>query len=121
MYSRNYYEENEDSRRPPDNYNGTSFGGIEENTASEVKEEREAAKEVFSHIPEKEKAGGFFSFLPKNIPLPAFLSKMGISSLSMPKIGTEEIILIAVAAYLFFSKEGDRECAIMLILLLFVS
>lgn len=38
----------------------------------------------------------------------------------LQKIGTEEILLIATAAFLFFSKEGDKECAIILLLLLFL-
>ena len=42
--------------------------------------------------------------------------KFGLQSL-----GTEEILIIAAAAFLFFSKEGDKECAIMLILLLFIA
>lgn len=41
-------------------------------------------------------------------------------SLRLPKIGTEEILLIAIALFLFFSKDGDKECAIMLLLLLLV-
>lgn len=44
-----------------------------------------------------------------------------LSSLKMPKIGTEEILILIAAAYLLFSKDGDRECAIILILLLFVT
>ena len=37
------------------------------------------------------------------------------------KIGTEEILIIATALFLLFSKSGDKECAIMLGLLLFVA
>lgn len=36
------------------------------------------------------------------------------------KFGTEEILISAVALYMFFSKSGDKECAIMLLILLFV-
>ena len=36
-------------------------------------------------------------------------------------IGTEEILIIATAAFLFFSKGGDRECALILLLLLFIN
>ena len=39
---------------------------------------------------------------------------------SLQKIGTEEILIIATAAFLLFSKNGDKECAIMLLLLLFL-
>lgn len=34
--------------------------------------------------------------------------------------GTEEWLLIGLALFLFFSAEGDRECAVILLLLLFV-
>ena len=40
---------------------------------------------------------------------------------SLQKIGTEEILIIATAAFLLFSKNGDKECAIMLLLLLFLT
>ena len=39
---------------------------------------------------------------------------------SLQKIGSEEILIIAAAAFLMFSKNGDKECAIMLLLLLFL-
>lgn len=35
-------------------------------------------------------------------------------------LGLEEILIIAAAAFLFFSKDGDRECALMLVALLFI-
>ena len=34
--------------------------------------------------------------------------------------GMEEILIIGVAAFLFFNKSGDKECALMLLILLFV-
>lgn len=37
------------------------------------------------------------------------------------KIGTEELMIAAVALFLLFSKNGDKECAIMLLLTLFVT
>ena len=35
--------------------------------------------------------------------------------------GTEELILLGIAAFLFFSKDGDKECALILILTLFLN
>ncbi len=43
----------------------------------------------------------------------------GIKSL-FSNIGTEEILIIATALFLFLSKEGDKECAVMLLLLLMI-
>ena len=47
--------------------------------------------------------------------LPSFL---GFDSI---KLGSEEILIIAVAAFLFFTKGADKECAIILLLLLLVN
>ena len=59
-----------------------------------------------------------FSFLSR-LPFGNFLSNIGKNGkFSLQKIGTEEILIIATAAFLFFAKEGDKECAIMLLLLL---
>ena len=62
-----------------------------------------------------------FSFLSK-LPFGNLLSNIGKNGkLGLQKIGTEEILIIATAAFLFFTKEGDKECAIMLLLLLFLA
>lgn len=55
--------------------------------------------------------------IPKN-----FFSKGSLNSIkdSFKKIGTEELLILALAAFLFFSRDGDRECALMLLALLFV-
>ena len=44
-----------------------------------------------------------------------------LSSVKMPKIGIEEILIIGAALLMFFSKNGDKECAIILTLLLFIN
>ncbi|MBR5449212.1 MAG: hypothetical protein IKV43_04400 [Clostridia bacterium] len=40
---------------------------------------------------------------------------------SLQSIGFEEILILAVAAYMLMSQEGDRMCGIMLLVLLFIS
>ena len=50
-----------------------------------------------------------------------FLSALDGLGLSLPAFGTEDILIIATAAFLFFSKSGDKECAIMLLLLIFIA
>ena len=64
-----------------------------------------------------------------------FLSSFGISKLIsslIPKnlfsvnpfhdgIGIEELLILGIAAFLLFSSSGDKECAIMLLALLFVT
>ena len=123
MYTRTY---NDDKRGIliPDSYGGTALtdGGFGEGNDIEDKGKNpwEEEGESASAEPREE----------KNVPtsqkssrwqFPPFLGNIfKNSNLSLQKIGTEEILLIATAAFLFFSKEGDKECAIMLLLLLFL-
>ncbi len=118
MYSRSYYADRDDVPKPPENYNGTVF--LESSEQASAEPEKSESKEVHSEKISSGR-GGLFSMFPKSIELPSFLGRLGIGSLSLPKIGTEELLIIAVAAYLFFSKDGDKECAFMLILLLLVN
>lgn len=53
--------------------------------------------------------GGFISSLLEN------------ANIGLHKIGLEEIILAAAALYLFLSKDGDKECAIILAILFFIN
>ena len=126
MYSRSIYATREDEVRPPENYVGNTFRDIEEkneeNIPEEFKDDTYEANADPSDTKEKEKS--VFSSL---FSAPIFRGLFGnkglpfLSSLSFPKIGTEEILIIAAAVYLFFSKDGDRQCAIMLLLLLLVN
>ncbi len=74
--------------------------------------------------PNSEKDIPVFGFLEK-LPLAGLFKRGGLLGehigIKFPKIGTEEILIIAMALLLFFSKSGDKECAIMLALLLLVS
>ncbi len=45
----------------------------------------------------------------------------GTQHIKLPRIGYEEILLIGIALFLLFNKDGDRECAVMLLLLIFIS
>ena len=40
---------------------------------------------------------------------------------NLQSIGVEEILIIAAAAYMLLSGDGDRECGIMLLILLFIA
>ena len=73
--------------------------------------------------PEAVETGGFLSEVVSNFPLKGIFS--GISAfkperLGLSKIGTEEILIFGLALFLFFSREGDKECSLLLILLLFI-
>ena len=110
MYSRNFYPEAEEKSRLPDNYDGTAFGPSEseECASAAIQEPMEDSKSTPVSI-----FGGGSSLLSGIFG--------GLPSIKMPKIGTEEILILTVAALLFFNKDGDRECAILLLALLFIS
>ena len=114
MYSRSFYGESEATARPPENYSGTAF--TEEKGEDVQKEKVDQASAVLS-----EKKGGIFSSLLSGFSPRIFESGGALGSLKIPKIGTEELLILAAAAYLFFSKDGDKECAIILFLLIFVT
>ena len=62
------------------------------------------------------KSGG--SFLKELLAGKFDFKKAGGVGSFLDGIGTEEILIIAIALFLLFSKEGDRECAVMLLFLL---
>ena len=129
MYTRSYFTE-EKSMDIPENYNGNAFeksidgASREENAESVFLENKEEKCNQNSY---GEKENSLFSFIQRT-PLANLLrlsSKEKRSGYlfgeSGFKFGTEEILITAIALYMFFSKEGDKECAIMLIFLLFIS
>ncbi len=129
MYTRSYTDENRIII--PESYGGVAFGKEEAiHTDSETPGED---TEVFKPTEEKcdrcdipadtdpKRADGIGAFL-KKLPIGGiFTDIFKGGKFSLNNIGTEEILILATAAFLFFSKDGDRECAIMLLLLLFVS
>ena len=123
MYTRTYTEERS-GIIIPDSYGGTA---LIENIQNEKgngedrgKNPWEDAKKETNAANESEETAEAFSPLSK-IKVPSFLSNiLGFDNFSLQKIGKEEILIIAAAAFLFFSKEGDRELAIILLLLLFL-
>ena len=125
MYSRSFYNEKDGNLNPPENYDGNAFKDRGGELSGGGEPTGEKAVEASGTITEKEEKakGGISSLFSSSIFSGLFPSGKipFLSSLSLPKIGTEEILIIAAAAYLFFSKDGDKECAIMLILLLFVN
>lgn len=123
MYSRTYSDD-KSGIIIPDSYGGTALfeAPREENEEPKGKNpwEESDAKEASLSV-----EGG------ETIGASSFLSKLGIANFlpnifknnnfGLQKIGKEEILILATAAFLFFSKEGDRECALMLLLLLFLT
>ncbi len=120
MYTR-IYGADEKTVSIPENYDGNAFR--EEPVAEEPKKsEPLPAPEVSCGAPisVKEEEGVFASLL-KRLPIQSIFGNLGIKSLSSFKIGSEEILIVGIALFLFFSKGGDNELAFMLLLLLFVN
>ena len=108
MYTRSFYKE-EGGILVPENYDGVA---LREERGDSVAEEKAELTES-TRLGESEAA---------------FSPLLGRSSLinSLPflksfNFGIEELLIIGVAAFLFFTKDGDKECAIMLLILLFIS
>lgn len=110
MYSRSFYPEGEEKTMLPENYDGTAF----QNSSAEEGETQEASARI---SPADSQGSGLF----KSGSLPILSGLFGgLPGIKMPRIGTEEIIILTVAALLFFNKDGDKECAILLLVLLFI-
>lgn len=120
MYSRSYYADEAGRVTLPDNYDGTAF--------IDHKSSEENGREIFTESPTENvteascQNNGIFHGLSKSPILSSIFGSFNrFGGLRMPNIGVEEILILATAAFLFFSKDGDKECAIILLLLLLVN
>ena len=109
MYTRTYFPEDE-KINIPEKYNVNAFSDAPE---TEPTEQVEKSEEVMGRA--REDDGGIFGFLSRlgGGIFPVF-GKIG----SDFHLGREELLIIGIALFLFLSKGGDKECAIMLIILL---
>ena len=130
MYTGNYYPK-EDGLNVPRDYGGSTFVQSGNEPIGHTPEESGTtdAKEAMSRGPfgttdaKEAMSRGPFGTLASHLPLGKILPEglRGALHLDKFKIGTEEMLIIALALFLFLSKEGDKECAIILFLLLFVN
>ena len=124
MYSRSYYPDGAGRPSPPENYDGCAFSeqiNPPSPETGEVSFIEDGPRK--SGCPERteECGGGGLGQIPL---LSGLLGKGGLLgglNLKLPTLGTEEILILAMAAFLFFSKWGDKESAIMLLLLLLIN
>ena len=123
MYTRSYTEE-KSGILIPESYGGIAFSDKprHEQAPSDEHAKNPWEKSDECSVKEEEKEESVETSSPlSKIKAPAFLSNiLNFNNFSLQKIGKEEILILAAAAFLFFSKEGDRELAIMLLLLLFL-
>ena len=134
MYTRSYFPE-EEKVIVPENYDGSAFS--ERVTEKDVRANEDCAEKkaepAVSFIQKEESENEENAFSPlssvfERLPFKKAFSFGPLGALSgiftkgpkNIKIGTEEILLAALAIYLFLSKDGDKECALMLLLLIFI-
>lgn len=108
IYSRSYGEGGALSL--PDSYNGTAFDRGAENQ-EELHTEGEKSTQTVGASAEPM---SLFGQMLKSIPF----FNLGSGGFHL---GTEEVLIAAVALMLFFSKGGDKECALLLFALLFIN
>ena len=123
MYTRNYYPDTQERLTPPENYDGCAF--IESSSApseATLEASYNECENSENKIGQREKT---VSAGLGDIPFLSGLfgkgSLLGGLNLKMPTIGTEEILILATAAFLFFSRDGDKECAILILILVFLA
>ncbi len=115
MYTGNYYPK-EDGMKLPKDYGGSAFG-------ESVSEVAEPEQDTDSGKAVETGGGGLFESISSRLSLEKLVPEGLRSALHLDKfkIGTEELLIIALALFLFLSKDGDKECAIILFLLLFIN
>ena len=129
MYTRSYYSDGGERINPPENYDGTALLGERtaiteesvESSGAPNKNPWEAPASVHE-MPKNEEGESLLASITK-IPFLSgiFGEKSIFQSLKMPKIGTEELLIIGVALFLLLSKDGDNECALILLLILLIN
>ena len=140
MYTRSYYAE-DDGISIPKNYDGNAFNdsggevslgvGIPRSVSevTKISPRESIAEERDTYVPEAEEAistatGESAIASPfKGLSIGKLLpdSLRSLFKFDSFHIGTEEILIIATALFLFLSRDGDRECAVILLLLLIVN
>ena len=115
MYTGNYFSKEKEISLPLD-YSGSAF--TEEETAGSSPANGDTEEAMAGT-----RSGGIFEAIASVFPIGRILPDGMRNALHLEKfkIGTEELLIIALALFLFLSREGDKECAIILFLLLFIN
>lgn len=134
MYNGSYYSDKEELKIPQ-NYDGNAFvteprapttNEIPATASAETKISR--GDNIFVDFPKGEDISEAHAESDEVQPTSQKFSLGGLFqgglgnllNFSSMSFGTEEILILALAAFLFFSKNGDKECALILLFLLFV-
>lgn len=135
MYTRSYYgDEGGSGIRIPDGYDGTALLESEaQPVAAPVNFPPETQKREIKVSPKNENTeeaveqtsaqdSGHREKSADKWQIPLLFKKIFPTSeiFSFSKIGSEELLIGAVALFLLFSKSGDKLCALMLLALIFI-
>ena len=101
MYARSYNDS--ETTQIPAHYDGVAFGDSAQYEVEEIEK-----------APESVNVSASPSLLAR------FVGGDILGKIKMPHLQTEELLLLAAAAFLFFSKDGDKECAILILLIVFL-
>ena len=83
----------------------------------QTQEQVKNAEEVMSKPKSNE---GFFSTFMEKLPFGNFFNNINLFKNGKIDFGTEELLIIGIALFLLFSKNGDKECSLILLFLLFI-
>ena len=114
MYTGNYYSKESITQVPPD-YAGSTFKDEAVSGVSEVGTDSE-------QVMGSPRGDGILETLGSIFPIGRILPEgvRGALHLDRFKLGTEELLIIALAVFLFLSRDGDKECALLIALLLLI-
>ncbi len=126
MYSRSFYPDSQEKVTLPNGYYGTAFSqGADATDEQENLCHPPICPPLSDDVKANDDTTCGSALGPSRIPIfsslfgkDGFLGGLGLCA---PQIGTEEILIIATAAFIFFSKGGDKETALILLLLLFIN
>lgn len=117
MYTRNYFEGGEGGM--PRGYDGVALRSDPMTEAEDIAP-REVTHEETKEVSARH-GGGIFNGKPGGGIFGGILDSLHLSLPSLDKIGYEELLIIGIAAFLFFSADGDKECALILLALLLIN
>ena len=120
MYLGSYKKD--DDIRIPKNYNGTYFYEGTDNKNGSITDESTQKSDVYSETI-FEDTGTSNSIQESNIGNENVFERIFGKDIRpcIPKFDAEDLLLLGLAAFLFLSKSGDKECAIILALLIFIT
>ena len=139
MYTRPYFQ-NSAEVSVPEKYDGNALkeetankSGDDEVRSTESEEmneelrapwdriESEANEQTVKTGADVDSKRGILGGLMKNLPFGSLPFKLNFMGSDGFKLGYEEILIIAIALFLIFSKGGDKECGIALLALIFIT